>query len=105
LDVLYVAVEDSTLFRHFFGEKQPENISKIIPQIERTVTKSTKYLRVLILAVLFWLLGVEFAEFEFRRADIFHIVEISIFLLLLAFLLVLIELVSRGGKFNPFRKG
>lgn len=92
------------MFRHFFREKQPEHILKIIPQIERTVTNSTRYLRVLILVVLFWLLGVEFTEFEFRSNDIFHFSEILVYIILITGLGVLVEVISRAGKVQPAQK-
>jgi hypothetical protein len=89
------------LFRHFFSEKRPEYISKIIPQIERTVIKSNKYLRVLTLFVLVCLLAGESAEFGFRKTDNFHFSEILIVIGLVAALGLLIEIVSRAQIILP----
>jgi signal transduction histidine kinase len=92
------------LFRHFLRVKQPEYISKILPQIERTVIRSNRYLRLSILVLLVWLLGVEISEFEFRRNDIFHIVEIFIYIVLLTALGLCVEIISRPRKAYPFHQ-
>jgi signal transduction histidine kinase len=89
------------LFRHFIRAKQPESISKIIPQIERTVNKSNRHLRVLILFVLVGLLVGESAEFGAGKISIFQISEILIFIGLIAALGLLIEIASRARNIPP----
>jgi signal transduction histidine kinase len=89
------------LFQRFSRAKQPEYTSKIAPQVERTVLKTTRYLRVLLFVALIWLLGLEFAEIEFRKKDIFQIGEILIYLGLIAALGLLIEVVVRARNVRP----
>jgi signal transduction histidine kinase len=89
------------LFHHPSREKQPESTSRIIPQIERTVNKSTKYLRAGLLLALVWLVGVEITEFEFRVNDVFHSAEILIIIILLCTMGILIEVVSRTREIQP----
>jgi signal transduction histidine kinase len=92
------------LLYHSSREKQSDSTSQSIPQVERTVIKTTRYLRVLILVALVWLLGVEFAEFEFGRNNIFHIGELLVYVGLIIVLGLLIEVVARAREIRPLQK-
>lgn len=82
--------------RQSFFQRQPKIVTSLLAWVERSVARSAKYLRVLIVVVLCMLIGVETAEFTLGISDTFHLGEIIIYIFLLGIVGLLVQIVLQA---------
>ena len=81
------------MHRHYL-RKRPDFIAKLFDQLEGKVSRSVKFLRILIVVALVTLVGVETGEFQSNKPNAFHVGEILIYFALLSSLGLLVEVLA-----------